>query len=76
MKYFFFIADPHPGNVFVRPHPNKSKKHYQIVLIDHGLYVEESVVFRHQYSLISKVLVQYAATTSSLIFHSTYCTKI
>ncbi|RIA79080.1 ABC1 family-domain-containing protein [Glomus cerebriforme] len=52
----FVHADPHPGNVFVRPHPNKSKKHYQIVLIDHGLYVEESVVFRHQYSLFWKSL--------------------
>ncbi|PKK75131.1 ABC1-domain-containing protein [Rhizophagus irregularis] len=52
----FVHADPHPGNVFVRPHPNKSKKYYQIVLIDHGLYVEESVVFRHQYSLFWKSL--------------------
>ncbi|CAG8535302.1 13420_t:CDS:10 [Funneliformis caledonium] len=51
----FVHADPHPGNVFVRPHP-KRPKNCQIVLIDHGLYVEESVVFRHQYCLFWKSL--------------------
>ncbi|CAG8527790.1 8814_t:CDS:10 [Diversispora eburnea] len=49
----FVHADPHPGNVFVRPNPNNSKN-FQIVLIDHGLYVEESIVFRHQYCLLWK----------------------
>ncbi|CAG8769499.1 825_t:CDS:2, partial [Acaulospora morrowiae] len=52
----FVHADPHPGNVFVRPHPNKSKRHHQIVLLDHGLYVEESEMFRHQYCLFWKAL--------------------
>ncbi|RHZ82009.1 hypothetical protein Glove_115g30 [Diversispora epigaea] len=51
----FVHADPHPGNVFVRPNPNNSKN-FQIVLIDHGLYVEESIVFRHQYCLLWKSL--------------------
>ncbi|KAL4493015.1 hypothetical protein ABPG72_020794 [Tetrahymena utriculariae] len=32
-------ADPHPGNIFVRQHPNDPKKP-QIVLIDHGFYVD------------------------------------
>ncbi|CAG8765902.1 4172_t:CDS:2, partial [Dentiscutata heterogama] len=26
----FVHADPHPGNVLVRPHPSKSNKHYQV----------------------------------------------
>lgn len=34
-------GDPHPGNVLVRKHPNK-KNEFQVVLIDHGLYIEES----------------------------------
>ncbi|CAJ0922603.1 13948_t:CDS:10 [Entrophospora sp. SA101] len=52
----FVHADPHPGNVFVRPHPLKGGKNYQIVLIDHGLYVEESASFRQQYCLFWKSL--------------------
>lgn len=30
-------ADAHPGNILVRPHPDKAGKP-QVVLIDHGLY--------------------------------------
>ncbi|CAG8709422.1 7906_t:CDS:10, partial [Cetraspora pellucida] len=50
------FADPHPGNVMVRPHPSKSNKYYQVVLIDHGLCMEESIAFRHQYCLFWKSL--------------------
>ncbi|RIB09016.1 ABC1 family-domain-containing protein [Gigaspora rosea] len=50
------FADPHPGNVLVRPHPSKSNKYYQVVLIDHGLCMEESISFRHQYCLFWKSL--------------------
>lgn len=32
----FVHCDPHPGNVFVRPHPSNSKKH-QLVILDFGL---------------------------------------
>lgn len=32
----FIHCDPHPGNVFIRPHPKDHKKH-QIVIIDFGL---------------------------------------
>lgn len=35
------IGDPHPGNVLVRKHPQK-KKQVEVVLIDHGLYIQES----------------------------------
>jgi aarF domain-containing kinase len=38
-------ADPHPGNVLVRRHPRKPKQH-QVVLLDHGLYLQESEKFR------------------------------
>lgn len=36
-----FIGDPHPGNVLVRKHPLK-KNQVEVVLIDHGLYIQES----------------------------------
>lgn len=36
-----FTGDPHPGNVLVRKHPHK-KNQNQVVLIDHGLYIQES----------------------------------
>ena len=32
----FMHSDPHPGNVFVRPHSKDHTKH-QIVLLDFGL---------------------------------------
>lgn len=35
----FVHCDPHPGNVLVRPHPNRPSKP-QLVLLDHGLYRE------------------------------------
>ena len=33
----FVHADPHPGNIFIRPHPKG--KGAQVVLLDHGLYM-------------------------------------
>ncbi|KAI9284645.1 ABC1 family-domain-containing protein [Umbelopsis sp. AD052] len=47
-KSGFVHGDPHPGNVLVRKHPKK-KNEIQVVLIDHGLYIEESERFRQQY---------------------------
>lgn len=49
------LADPHPGNIMVRPMPNHPKK-LQVCLLDHGLYVTESEHFRHQYCLFWKAL--------------------
>ncbi|KAJ2901070.1 hypothetical protein IWW38_000035 [Coemansia aciculifera] len=44
-------GDPHPGNVLVRPNPNNSYwREPQLVLLDHGLYVRESKLFRRQYA--------------------------
>ncbi|KAF3921750.1 hypothetical protein ABW21_db0209892 [Orbilia brochopaga] len=39
-------ADPHPGNMFVRRKPNGKA---EVVLIDHGLYVDMSEEMRKQY---------------------------
>lgn len=47
-------CDPHPGNIFIRRKPNGSP---ELVLIDHGLYVELQPSFRHQYSLLWKSLL-------------------
>ncbi|GAA5840258.1 hypothetical protein JCM9279_002327 [Rhodotorula babjevae] len=48
-------SDPHPGNILVRGNP-KHPSRPQVVLIDHGLYVEMSEEFRHQYCLLWRSL--------------------
>ncbi|PRP83123.1 ABC1 family protein [Planoprotostelium fungivorum] len=52
----FVHADPHPGNVLVRPNPKNFKRH-QIVLLDHGLYMQESETFRKQYCSLWKAIL-------------------
>eukprot|EP00466_Bigelowiella_natans_P012016 jgi/Bigna1/85922/estExt_fgenesh1_pg.C_70026 len=52
----FIHADPHPGNVLVRPNP-EMKSAPQIVLLDHGLYVEASEKFRMDYCKLWKAMV-------------------
>jgi len=49
-------CDPHPGNIFIRRLPSG---HSELVLIDHGLYVEMQPEFRHQYSLFWKSLMTF-----------------
>ncbi|ORX38948.1 mitochondrion protein [Kockovaella imperatae] len=44
----FLHCDPHPGNILIRPHPKKKGKP-QIVIIDHGLYIESTTEFREDY---------------------------
>lgn len=41
-------CDPHPGNVIIRPNPSRPS-HPQLVLIDHGLYVEVPEDFRREW---------------------------
>ena len=41
LKYYTYIGDPHPGNVLVRKHPTINND-VQVVIIDHGLYIQES----------------------------------
>ena len=43
-------CDPHPGNLLIRQNPNSYFKDYQLIFLDHGLYIEEPAVFRKQYS--------------------------
>jgi aarF domain-containing kinase len=42
-------ADPHFGNLLIRENPKRQGKH-QVVLIDHGLYVEMPPKLRHEYA--------------------------
>lgn len=49
-------CDPHPGNVIIRPHPDRPRSP-QLVLIDHGLYVRLSDEFRRQYATLWKGLM-------------------
>ncbi|KAI8089403.1 ABC1 family-domain-containing protein [Halteromyces radiatus] len=51
----FVHGDPHAGNVLVAPHP-KNKKKVQVILVDHGLYVQESEKFRIQYCKLWQAL--------------------
>ena len=43
-------CDPHPGNLLVRNHPSGDAGKHQIVLIDHGLYVELPEHLRNDYA--------------------------
>ncbi|KAN0060806.1 hypothetical protein ACQY0O_007465 [Thecaphora frezii] len=53
-QHGFVQADGHPSNVLVRKHPNGKRGQHQIVLIDHGLYVELSEDFRRKYAQLWK----------------------
>lgn len=55
-QHGFVQADGHPSNVLVRKHPNGKKGQHQIVLIDHGLYVELSEEFRRKYAQLWKAI--------------------
>ncbi|RCK64830.1 ABC1 family protein C10F6.14c [Candida viswanathii] len=45
-KYGFIHSDPHPGNLLVRL---DSRGRQQLVLLDHGLYIELPELFRIEY---------------------------
>ena len=49
-------CDPHPGNIIIRPHPNKPGRP-QLVLLDHGLYVRVQEPFRRQYATLWRGLL-------------------
>ncbi|KAJ7722355.1 ABC1 family-domain-containing protein [Mycena olivaceomarginata] len=44
-------CDPHPGNVIVRPHP-AAPRTPQLVLLDHGLYVQLTEEFRRDWCAV------------------------
>lgn len=50
----FVHCDPHPGNVLVRKQKNGTP---QVVLLDHGLYIEESPQFRSDYCELWKAIL-------------------
>lgn len=53
-------CDPHPGNIFIRRLPSGQS---ELVLIDHGLYIQMKPEFRHQYSLFWKSLMAFDNAT-------------
>ena len=59
-------CDPHPGNLLVRKNPSDLTKH-QVVLIDHGLYVELSDELRKDYA---KLWVSLIPPTDTLAMQS------
>ncbi|KAF2691845.1 ABC1-domain-containing protein [Lentithecium fluviatile CBS 122367] len=60
-------CDPHPGNIFLRRLPDGSP---EVVLIDHGLYIQMDPKFRHQYALFWKSLLAFDNATISDIVTS------
>ncbi|KAK7053810.1 ABC1 domain-containing protein [Favolaschia claudopus] len=44
-------CDPHPGNVLIRPHP-AAPRTPQLVLLDHGLYVQLTEEFRRDWCAV------------------------
>ena len=60
-------CDPHPGNIFIRRLPSGKP---ELVLIDHGLYVQMRPEFRHQYSLFWKSLMTFDNATIAKITES------
>uniref|UniRef100_UPI00358FFE0D aarF domain-containing protein kinase 1 n=1 Tax=Myxine glutinosa TaxID=7769 RepID=UPI00358FFE0D len=52
----FVHCDPHPGNVLVRKDPNSAET--QLILLDHGLYLDLSVSFRLQYCRLWLALIR------------------
>ncbi|EIM82704.1 ABC1-domain-containing protein [Stereum hirsutum FP-91666 SS1] len=55
----WFHADPHPGNLLIRPRPEVSKSPYnfEIVLLDHGLYFDLDTPLRINYSKLWLALI-------------------
>lgn len=48
-KEGFVHADPHPGNVLIRPHPGR-RDNFDLILLDHGLYRTLDAPFRRCYA--------------------------
>ncbi|KAH9040174.1 ABC1-domain-containing protein [Lactarius pseudohatsudake] len=55
----WFHADPHPGNLLIRPRPAASRSPYnfEIVLLDHGLYFDLDRTLRINYSKLWLALI-------------------
>jgi aarF domain-containing kinase len=57
-------CDPHPGNIFIRRLPNGKP---ELVLIDHGLYIQMSPKFRREYALFWRSLMTFDNATIARI---------
>lgn len=57
-------CDPHPGNIFIRRKPNGKP---ELVLIDHGLYIQMDPNFRHDYALFWRSLMTFDNKTIARI---------
>lgn len=57
-------CDPHPGNIFIRRLPNGKP---ELVLIDHGLYIQMSPKFRKEYALFWRSLMTFDNATIAKI---------
>jgi aarF domain-containing kinase len=56
----WFHADPHPGNLLIRPSPagSKSPYNFEIVLLDHGLYFDLDPDLRVNYGKLWMSLIE------------------
>ncbi|SMY29996.1 unnamed protein product [Zymoseptoria tritici ST99CH_1A5] len=59
-------CDPHPGNIFIRRKPNGKP---ELVLIDHGLYIQMKPKFRREYALFWRSLMTFDNATIARITH-------
>ncbi|KAI0256322.1 ABC1 family-domain-containing protein, partial [Lactifluus subvellereus] len=59
----WFHADPHPGNLLIRPRPaiSRSPYNFEIVLLDHGLYFDLDKSLRINYSKLWLALISPAS---------------
>ncbi|KAJ3134789.1 hypothetical protein HDU90_004819 [Geranomyces variabilis] len=64
----FIHADPHPGNLIIRPNPITGKT--QVVLLDHGLYVQCREGLKHDYAVFWKSMFSGDIATLSKIGES------
>jgi len=53
-------CDPHPGNIFIRRLPSGAP---ELVLIDHGLYIQMNPKFRREYALFWRSLMTFDNAT-------------
>ncbi|KAG1732224.1 ABC1 family-domain-containing protein [Suillus paluster] len=61
----WFHADPHPGNLLIRPASKSSKSSYnfEIALLDHGLYFDLERELRVNYSRLWLSLIAHSSPT-------------
>ncbi|KAJ7218037.1 ABC1 family-domain-containing protein [Mycena pura] len=62
----WFHADPHPGNLLIRPAPiaSKSPYNFEIVLLDHGQYFDLDPELRINYSKLWLSLIAPASSST------------